>query len=116
MTEWWSAQSSGLVHALGGILGALCGVLGALSGVLAPRGKGKALIVAGFVLFGLVGLGSLAASIVALAQGQPYHVWYPLLLGGALFSILPSVLLPVVLMRYRQAEARRMEAEELRRT
>lgn len=66
-------------------------------------------------LFVLIGVMSLAAGIVALVVRQPYHVWYPLVLGGVILSVVPGCLLPVIRMRYRQAEARRMQAEELRR-
>lgn len=116
MTEWWSQQAAGLIGGIGGGgLGSLCGVLGAFAGWQAPKGRCKPLVVGGFGLFVLIGVAAAIAGVVALLQNQPYHVWYPLMLCGFLFTLLPSILLPVVLMRYRQAEARRMQAEELRR-
>jgi len=47
---------------------------------------------------------------------QPYAVWYPLLLAGCLDVMVFSILLPIILRGYRQAEARQLEAEELRRS
>ncbi len=116
MSEWWSPAMAGLIGGIGGGgLGTLCGVLGAVAGVAAPRGKCKGLVVGGFVLLIAVGVVAAAAGVVALMQSQPYHVWYPLLLCGALSSMIPGFLLPVLLVRYRQADARRLQAEELRR-
>jgi hypothetical protein len=48
---------------------------------------------------------------------QPYAVWYPLVLVGGLSSLLIGTLWPTVIRTaYRQAEIRRLEAEELRRS
>jgi hypothetical protein len=61
------------------------------------------------------GLVALSAGLVALAQRQPYAVWYPLVLGGGLLTVLfPFILIPVR-QRYRQADMRRLQAEEFRR-
>ncbi len=66
--------------------------------------------------FGLLVLGvALGAGLTALITGQPYGVWYALLLPGAILSVLMVCFTPMVLMRYRQAEHRRLEAEEFRR-
>jgi MFS family permease len=116
MTEWWSTQMAGVIGGVGGGgLGALGGLLGALAGWLAPQGRGKAFILGGFVAMIVIGVASLCVGIVAITLGQPYHVWYPLCLVGFILSLVPGILLPVIRMRYRQAEARRMEAEQLRR-
>jgi len=63
-----------------------------------------------------IGLVCLTAGIVALVLRQPYHVWYPLLLGGFILSFCCGGLTPVLMLRYRQAEARRMQAQDLRRS
>jgi hypothetical protein len=59
---------------------------------------------------------SLAAGVAAVMLAQPYHVWFPALLIGAILTFVMGPLLPLAVRGYRQAEARRMEAEELRRT
>lgn len=115
MLEWWTASNAGL---FGGIAGSVVGLLGATfgtaGGILAPRGKAKPLIVGGMLVVSTIGAAALVVGIVALIQGQPYHVWYPLLLLGGLTAGLFGGLTPVVLVRYRQADARRMESEQLR--
>jgi MFS family permease len=97
----------------GTALGILGGTLGALAGSLAPRGKAKTLVMGLFVA-GLVACAlMLAASVLALLEEQPYGVWYGLGLPGALGLIVLGGLLPVVQRRYREAEQRRLTANDL---
>ena len=109
-------ENYGLV---GGLAGAGVGMLGAAYGttvgLLAPRGKARGLVFAMHWTFLALGVVLLAAGITALVTGQPYGVWYALLLPGALVTILMMVFLPIVRLRYQQAEHRRLEAEEFRR-
>ena len=96
----------------GTAFGVLGGVWGALVGVMAPRGKGKAgLVGSGLVLIGLAA-GSLIAGLVGLWAGQPYGVWYGLILPGFIGLFVLGPMLPVVLLRYRQAEGRKIQAED----
>lgn len=116
MTPWWTGQEAGLYGGIGGsVIGVLGGTLGMLAGVLAPRGKGRRLVYAAFFTGIAAGTVLLAAGLFALLRGQPYHVWYPLVLGGGILTLVLGALLPVLRVRYRQAEAYRMEAEDLRR-
>ena len=62
-----------------------------------------------------VGAVLLAAGLTALVGGQPYGVWFALLLPGVLLTTMILSFTPLVRMRYRQAEQRRLEAEEFRR-
>src|SRR4051812_15046681 len=98
----------------GGGGGTLGGLWGALVGTLAPRGKGRAWVIA--IGWGFVGLGvlSLAFGLYALAAGQPYGIWYGPVLTGVMFVIVIGCLMPVVYKRYAEAEARRVQAEEVR--
>lgn len=114
--EWWNMNSGTKLGAVGvGGLGAFAGIFGAATGYLAPRGLAKTAVLS--IQGGLVGVGlvSLIAGIVAVSTGQPYHVFYPLLLGGAILTLVMGVMFPVIRGRYRQAEIRKMEAEEFRR-
>jgi hypothetical protein len=111
----WSASSAGWIGAIGGGLGALVGVYGALAGTLAPRGKARALVLGLHTSFLVVGGLALAAGLAALLFGQPYHVWYPSVLGGGIAAAVLGGLLPLVRMRYAEAERRRLAASELRR-
>src|SRR5262245_2302780 len=107
MTEWWNAHDGALIGTFagagGGVLG---GVFGSLIGVLAPRGIGRRVIVPLHIAVVLSGAACLVAGVVAVIAGQPYHVFYPLLLIGGILTLVMGGLLPVVLARYRQAEAR----------
>jgi MFS family permease len=99
----------------GGLLGSLGGVLGAAAGTLAPRGKGRSFILGAFTLLTVIGAGHLVLGLYALAVGQPYGIWYPLVLIGALLTLVIGSLRPVVRKRYEEAEARKMEAAAFRR-
>ena len=113
--EPWFDLSSQIWLGIGG--GVFCGVwgsaLGVLAGLLIPKGKGKAVIF-GLLFVGLVvGLTMLTAGVVAFVVGQPYGVWYSLLLPGKLLSLLAGVFVFVARHRYRQVELRKMTAEEM---
>jgi hypothetical protein len=118
MSEWWTAEQAVWIGSIGGsALGVLGGLFGTVVGVCAPRGVARLPVLAGHAALAALGVLVLLVGIVAVAlAAQPYHVYYPLLLGGFISSAVLLPLLPVVRARYRQAEARRLEAEELRRT
>lgn len=107
---WWGPRTGGLV---GGLVGSLLGCVGAVIGVLAGRGKGRAVVLGlakGMLVFGAA---SLVLGVVALLRGQPYEVYYPLLLCGVLDVVLPAVLIPVLRRRYAELELRKMAAQDL---
>lgn len=103
----------------GALLGAGAGVYGAIygscAGTMAPLGRGKAFILALHWSGIALGVALLGAGIVALAAGQPYGVWFALILPGAILALVLAPITPVIRLRYRQAEQRRLEAEEFRR-
>ena len=104
---WWSDRSAGLI---GGVGGALIGCMGALIGVLGSRGRAKRLVVTLMRLQIGFGVVSLIFGIAALILGQPYSVYYPLLLLGVICTVVPAGLLPGIRRRYQQEELRRMDA------
>ena len=110
---WFNPNLAGGI--LGGGVGVLGAVYGTLVGVLAPRGKGRTFVMA--MHWSAIALGAtfLVAGIGAAVSGQPYGVWYSLLLPGALLVVLMGCMTPVIKQRYRQAEHRRLQAEEFRR-
>jgi hypothetical protein len=117
MNPWWTDQQAGLVGGIAGsLLGVLGGVFGTVAGICAPRGKAKGFVYGLAITMIITGVVCLVTGIVALAMGQPYGVYYPLLLIGALSAGLMGGLFPVIRMRYREADNRRFEAEELRRS
>lgn len=117
MSQWFTPEQANVIGAIGGsAVGVLGGVVGTAAGILVPRGKGKPFVVGLFVAMIVCGAVSLLSAIVALATGQPRHVWFPLGLVGVIASSIGAGLLPMILGRYRQAEQRRMEAADLRRS
>jgi hypothetical protein len=117
MTPWWTDQQAGLFGGIGGGVGGLLGgVFGTLAGICAPRGKCKGLVVGLAVFMIGTGISSLIVGVIALSLQQPYGVYYPLLLIGIACTMVFGMGLPVVLQRYREADNRRLEAEELRRS
>lgn len=115
-TPWFDPNTFGALYGAigGGVGGSLAGVLGALAGWLAPKGKGKTLVVGGMALVMLAGIASLIAGLYALVAGQPYGIWYPMLLLGLIFTLVIGINLPMILGRYAEAENRRLEADGIR--
>ena len=106
-SAWWSDRTGGII---GGIMGATLGLLGALVGLLASLGKGRRLVMTALVIIIAVGVVWIGTALVALWRTQPYGVYYPLLLGGLLATLIPAGLLPIIRRRYEALELRRMNA------
>ena len=112
MTEqWFDANLYAWIP--GAFLGVAGGILGSLGGTLALRGKAKRLVIGLYGSAIFVSAILLIAGVVALIQRQPYGVWYGLGLPGLLGIIVLGALLPVLLKRYREAEERRLMAQDL---
>jgi MFS family permease len=115
MIEWWTNQQAGLIGGIGGsVIGILGAAIGTTMGIFAPRGRFKALVLGAMTIGVVLGLATLFAGIIAISTGQPYHVWYPLLLAGTLATVLDGALLPMARMRYKQAEQRKLDAAQIR--
>jgi hypothetical protein len=99
----------------GGVGGSLIGVGGALAGWLAPQGKARGLIFGLWAVFLVLGVASLGFGLYALTAGQPYGIWYGPTLAGGLATFLMAMFFPLIRLRYAQADARKMEAEDIRR-
>ncbi|MGA2656028.1 MAG: hypothetical protein ABSH34_00775 [Verrucomicrobiota bacterium] len=108
---WFNAAAYAWIP--GTALGLLGGLDGSLVGILAPRGRGRALVLA--LHFGtmLLCAGLLLAGIVAKVKGQPYGIWYGLGFPGLLGLIIFGSLTPLILRRYREAELRKSLAKDL---
>lgn len=114
MHPWF--EDWGLVGILlGAGVGLLGGAYGAVVGICVPRGKAKGLVYGLHWFSLLLGLAVLAAGVTALIGGQPFEVWYPLLFAGAIVTGLIIGFTPMIKLRYRQAEHRKLKAEEFRR-
>lgn len=115
MTEWWTDHDAAIIASVGGaVLGVAAGIYGTLVGLFAHRGIGRGPLIGFHVGLVVLGFVALVAGIGAAIARQPYHVYYPPLLLGGITTFVMGGLLPMVILRYRQAEARKMDAELLR--
>ncbi len=107
---WWSDTTAGWV---GGILGSAVGLLGAAIGTLCSLGRGRAFVL-GALRFGIVlGVVLAAGGAWAWLSGQPYGVWYPLLLVGVICAVVDAAVLPGARRRFEEIELRRMRARDV---
>jgi hypothetical protein len=104
---WWNDRTGGWI---GGIAGTLLGTFGTIQGILAPRGRAKGLIMSLAVIIIAAGITTLLIGLAALTMGQPYGVYYPLILTGGLSALLWGWMLPAMKRRYAEVEMRRMGA------
>jgi len=109
---WFTSQASGLIF---GLSGALIGMLGGVFGIIGirriPRAVGMKILIGLFLLFGcsaMVGLFAL------LGVNQPYHVWYPFLMFGAVGMFVIGIIWITWKRSYSQLEQRQLDSKLLR--
>ncbi|MBI4748607.1 MAG: hypothetical protein HY774_08955 [Acidobacteria bacterium] len=106
---WWNDPSGAW---LGAILGVSLGCVGAMVGILSSLGKARQLVLwlcqGGFV----VGIVLLVAGLAALATGQPYGIYYPLLLCGTISGLVFGLNYRTLFRRYQELELRQMQARD----
>lgn len=116
MTGWFSHETAALIGAIGGsATGLFGGLFGTVAGICVPRGTKKKTVYGMAVLLATTGTTALVAGLTALVAGQPYAVWYPLVLCGGILTFSMSWAIPLVQHGYRQADLRRLEAAQFRR-
>jgi hypothetical protein len=104
---WWSDRAAGWI---GGIGGSVLGCLGSILAVLAAKGRCRGFVVWTSLVFIVMGIMAFVMGVAAVVVGQPYAVWFPLLLiGFLLLSILPFRLRQFQ-KGYEDLEMRRMAA------
>ncbi len=104
---WWGDRQAALA---GAIAGSALGILGGLVGWLSAAGHAKTFVLTTLKAIGLLGAGAVLLGAAALAAGQPYAVYYPLLLGGLISAALGATLPRWLSRRYQDLELRRMRA------
>ena len=104
---WWSPTTGNRV---GGYIGALLGVIGTAIGVLVWR-KADRRVVLGIVA-ALIAAGgiTLLIGVIALMAGQPYAVYYPLMLLGGITAFVGGVNWLPIKKRYEARELQRLSA------
>jgi hypothetical protein len=114
---WFDENTFGALYGaiVGGGGGTLSGLWGSLAGTLAPQGKARAFVLGAAWVIVAFGLSQLAFGLFALTAGQPFGIWFFPSLVGVILTLVVNQLIPVVKQRYAEADARKMEAEALRR-
>ena len=92
--------------------GCIAGVMGGLVGWLVPRGRARRFILGAWFTLWAVAVVLLGIGIAALLNGQPYGVWYGLLLPGAIGAVVVGANSMVIVRRYREAEQKRLAAKD----
>ena len=108
--QWWTETQAGW---LGGCLGVLFGVLGGLIGVASAWAKSRALTLSLCGIGLAIGGVSLIAGIAALSAGQPWHVYYGLLLTGVVVPAVLGSIYPKIRRQLQDDELRRMTAVDV---
>ena len=106
-TGWWSDRQAGL---MGGIAGSALGILGAAIGWLSSAGRARGFVFGALKTGAYFGVALVILGGLALASGQPYAVYYPLLLLGTISTVLGLWLPRSMSKRYEELELRRMQA------
>ena len=82
-------------------------------GWLVPRGRARNFILRAWFALWAIAVVLLIMGIVALVNGQPWGVWYSLLLPGVVGTLVVGANSLVILKRYREVEERRLAAKDL---
>jgi hypothetical protein len=101
---WWGERVAGVI---GAFMGTMLGIWGSLAAALAYKGRGRSFVMATMKVWTTLGVGFAVAGAIALALGQPFEVWFLLLL--------PAVILIGISMRSFKDYKRRYEELELRK-
>jgi hypothetical protein len=97
----------------GTVYGVVAGLMGGLVGWLVPRGRAREFVLRAWFTVWAVAIVFLIAGMVALMNGQPWGVWYGLLLPGGIGAVVLGANSLVILKTYRVAEERRLAAKDL---
>jgi hypothetical protein len=106
-SAWWSGRDAGI---LGGIAGSALGILGVLIGWLGSVGRAKGFVLNTLKAVAWAGVGALVLGVVAFFTGQPYEIYYLLVLLGGIGATLGFFLPRSLGKRYEDLELRRMQA------
>lgn len=112
MNEPWFDPNS-MAWIPGTVLGVSLGLWGSIVGTVARQGQGRTAVLTINWVLELISLGLLVGGLVALLSGQPYGVWYGLLLPGLIGVGLTTWLILALPKFYRLAEQRKMRTRDM---
>jgi hypothetical protein len=97
----------------GAVYGVAAGLMGGVVGWLAPRGRARNFVLGSWTALWVAAIGLLVVGFVALAEGQPWGIWYGFLCPGAIGTLVVGLNSYTVHMAYRLAEERKLAARDL---
>ncbi|MDJ0910994.1 MAG: hypothetical protein QNI99_17565 [Woeseiaceae bacterium] len=103
----------GMTTLIGAIGGTLVGLWGALVGFLVPRGRARGFVINSATVLVIAGILVFFGGLYALGTGQPYDVYYPLLLLGAILVFVVGWLRAGLPRRYEAVELQKMQAMDV---
>lgn len=105
--QWFGTRAAAIGGAIGG---SMIGLWGGLVGFLASRGRAKGFVLVSASALFVVGIASTVLGLTALLIGQPYAVYYPLLLIGVILTLIIGGLRHTLPRRYEALELKKMRA------
>jgi hypothetical protein len=97
----------------GTLYGVVTGVLGGIVGWLAWHGRARRFVLGTWIGLWSAALVFLLIGLAALAQRQPFGIWYAFLLPGVIGVTVVGANFATILKRYRDVEQRRLAAQDL---
>jgi hypothetical protein len=97
----------------GTVYGVAAALMGAVVGWLVPRGRSRQLILRAWFTLWAVAVALLLAGAAALMDGQPWGIWFGMLLPGAIGTLVVGANSLVILKAYQVVETRRLAAKDL---
>ncbi len=97
----------------GAVYGVVSGMMGGLVGWLTPKGRARTFIVRAWLALWGLAVALLVVGLVAMAEGQPWGVWFGLVLPGIVGTLVVGANAFVILRRYREVEQRKFAAKDL---
>lgn len=97
----------------GAAFGLAAGLMAALVAWLVPHGRARNFVTRAWFALWAISVALLIVGAVAYLRGQPWGVWYGLLLPGAIGTLVVGGNSFVILKRYSDIERRRVAAKDL---
>ncbi len=97
----------------GTIFGTTVGLWGATVGILSSKRWAYPFLLSTGIVACVIALGMLILGTIGLLTGQPYAIWYALILPGAIGTIQMPFFLWMIIIRHRSTELLKLASEDL---